>query len=144
MKNKKQSIRQAFRKPPCFLVKVLPKGFCVEDEVLKELKGRIVRSRLIRKRFEENTLVCDSSDGERSREGKVCAECSHEDCLPFLRILLFSDGISHVIDLAFTAANNFFCMEDQAEACGEKIREWNLSLKVVNRGHWGEVRFERV
>ena len=144
MKNKKQSIRQAFQKPPCLLVKVLPKGFCVEDQIIEKLTGRIVKSRLIRKRFEENTLVCDSLDGELSREGRMCSECRHADCRPLLRIHLFSDGIRYVIDLAFTAANNFFCMEDQAEARGEKIKEWDLSLYVVDHGRWGEVRFDRV
>jgi len=143
MKNKKRSIRKAFQKPPCLLVKVVPKGFCVEDEIIETLTGRIVRSRLIRKRFEENALVCDSSDGKRSREGQVCSECRHADCRPLLRIHLRSEGIRYVIDLAFTAAHNFFCMEDQAEACGEKIKEWDLSLNVVDHGRWGEVRFDK-
>lgn len=143
MKQDKKTIRCAFRKPPCILVRVSPDGFVVEDQVVDELTGQLVHVRLIRKRFEEKVLACDSSDGERSREGRVCAHCLHTDCRPFLRIHLSSEGITYVIDLAITAANNYFLLEDQAEARGENIRDWLLSLHVVNRGHWGEVCFEK-
>ncbi len=144
MKKEKKSLRGAFRKPPCILVKVLPVGFVVEDQITEELTGRLANVRLIRKRFEEKVLACDSSDGERSKEGRVCAQCLHADCRPSLRIHLISEGITFVIDLAFTAANNYFSLEDQAEDDGENIRDWFLSLHVVNRGHWGEICFEKV
>lgn len=144
MKKAKKSLRGAFRKPPCILVKVLPVGFMVEDQVVEELTGQLVHVRLIRKRFEDNVLTCDSSDGKRSKEGRVCAQCIHTDCRPFLRIHLSSEGMTFVIDLAFTAANNYFLLEDQAEARGENIRDWLLTLHVVNRGYWGEVCFKKV
>jgi hypothetical protein len=119
-------------------------GFAIADQVHEELVGRPVGYELLRKRFEDGELVCDSSDGVHARDGTVCAACLHPRCRPQLRLRLHDGSVSYLIDLAVTSAENLFAIEDQAEAAGQRLEDWTLRLTIRPRGGWGEVLFERV
>ena len=140
----RQGFREAFRKPTILLVKLTPKGFLIEDEIHPELTGRVVKTRLVRKRFEDRVLVCSSLDGIRARDGSVCDECRHPGCQPQLRAHLVQGEAIYILDLAASSARNLFAAEDEAAANGEQLRDWTLRLSMRNRGHWGEVCFQRV
>jgi len=136
-------LHEAFQQPPVRLVRILADGFLVEGRPLTHLTGRITRTRLLRKRFEAGALVCDSPDGIVARNGTVCEACRHPDCRPWLRVHLATTDDVYLIDLAVVSARNFLALEEAATHQGEDLSRWALRLTVVNRGRWGEVRFER-
>jgi hypothetical protein len=139
-----QALRRAFARPTTRLGKVTAQGFLIDDEVHPELTGRIAKLRLLRKLFEDDVLLCDSQDGIQARNGTSCEGCRHPRCRPQLRLHLHQGVVIYVLDLNLTSANNLFRIEDQAEKEGIPLDHWILRLTVRNRGHWGEVRFQRV
>jgi hypothetical protein len=126
-------------------VKVTPQGFEVQDVAeYKELRGRITKVTLVRKLFEDGGITCSSPDGIQSEDGLLCDECLHPRGQPRLRIQLACGPTVYVFDLPSTSAQNFFALEDKAEAQGCEIFDWRLKLTVVCHNHWGEVVFERI
>ena len=146
MNHPNRQLQMAFRRPTTLLVKVSPKGFvlgAIDDEPVAELTGRIVITRVIRKRFEDGVLVCDAPDGTLARNGTTCRQCQHPRCRPLLRCHLADRGVVYIIDLACTSAENLFAIEDQAADVGDQLEDWHLRLRIVDRGYWGEVQFVR-
>lgn len=136
-----RSIRDALSQPKLRLVRVLPHAFQVQDEELTELRGRVHRVHLVRKLFEDGSLVCDSKDGYLARNGTKCEDCLHPRCRTLLRLYLdCGDGLA-LIDLNPTSAQNFFEIEDVAREAQLDLRKLDLCLSVTNQRHWGEVRF---
>lgn len=140
----RRTIRAAFQKPITRLVRVNPHGFLVGEERHHELVGRLHSYQLLRKRFEDGQLLCDSTDGVNARNGDSCQACLHPKCRPLLRLRLRYGPDSYLIDLAFTSAENLFAIEDAAEAEGCRLDDWPLRLTVKPRGGWGEVCFQRL
>jgi hypothetical protein len=137
-------LRQAFGHPHYLFVKIVPQGFLLDDQPLRELRGRLRKIQLLRKRFEEGFLVCDSPDGLRARDGTLCDTCRHAQCRPQLRLHLAEDSFLYVMDLATTSARNLLHLEACATTAGETLESWDLKLTVVDRGHWGEVCFDKL
>jgi hypothetical protein len=135
--------RRAFQPATYFPTKVTPDGFVVDDERVPTLTGRVRKTHLVRKRFEDGVLACDSRDGVTARNGTQCEACLHPRCQPSLRLHLQNASAVYVIDLAVTAAQNFLRLEDVLEADGKTLDDTPLTLSVINRGYWGEVRFTR-
>ena len=136
-------IRVAFQRPVYFPVKVTSEGFQTDSDFFPELTGRIIKSTLVRRLFEDGSPVCSSPDGIRAENGILCDECRHPLCRPRLRIQLAAGPSVYVMDLPPTSAHNLFLLEDQAAARGEKLVNWTLRLSVFGHDHWGEVLFER-
>lgn len=137
-------IRRAFAPASTVPVRVTADGFVVAGHEIEVLHGRVVKTALVRKLFEEAVLICDSPDGIRARNGTKCDLCRHPRCRPQLRIWLADGSLRYLIDLPTTSAQNYFSVEDDAQAQCIPIDDWQLKLTVLNRGQWGEVRFERV
>lgn len=135
--------RAAFQPATYFPAKVTPQGFFVDEECLDTLEGRVTKTHLVRKRFEQGVLACDSRDGVTARDGTACDRCLHPQCQPRLRLHLRNATAVYVIDLAVTSAQNFFALEDVLEGEGKTLEGTPLQLSVVPRGYWGEVRFTR-
>jgi hypothetical protein len=133
--------RRAFQPAIYFPAKVTPEGFFVDEEHLDTLEGRVQKTHLVRKRFEDGEFACDSRDGVTARNGTRCEACLHPQCRPMLRLHLRNGGVVYVIDLAVTSAQNFLRLEDILEADGKKLDDTPLELSVLNRGYWGEVCF---
>ena len=140
----RQRLRDAFRKPIYLAVRVTPEGFDVQEHHYPELQGRIVKATLARKLFDDGVLACASPDGIRADAGTVCHECQHPRCQPRLRLQLACGALLYVLDLPTTSAQNFFALEDQAEAQGARLVDWNVRLRVISREHWGEVTFKKI
>ena len=138
---------RAFAAPLTRLVKLTPEGFLIRDEggeeVCPELSGRLRKMQLLRKRFEDHLLVCQSADGATADDGTACEGCLHPRCRPQLRIHLAEGPAVYVIDLNVTSARNLLALQEQAEAAGGALEDWTLRAAVVPRGYWGEVRFTR-
>jgi hypothetical protein len=140
----RRSIRDAFRRPaPCF-IRVTSTGFLIDGKTCLDLVGRPATYRLLRKLFEDGQLVCDSPDGLTARNGTLCDACRHPRCRPLLRLHLVGTTSNYVLDLPASSAENFFAVEDQALAEGDRIDRWTLHLTVTPNGTWGEVHFERL
>lgn len=139
----KNALRRAFA-PRSSFVRVTPKGFVVHDELRSEMTASLCGIQLIRKLFENGSLSCDSSDGTQARDGTLCDECRHPQCRPQLRLEITSDSERYVLDLSSTSARNLFAIEDEVEEHGDKLMNCTLRLFVIDRGHWGEVCFERI
>lgn len=144
MSTSSDAIRRAFAPVSTVPVRVTAEGFVVAGHEVEVLCGRVVRTSLVRKLFEDAVLVCDSLDGIRARNGTKCDICRHPRCRPQLRIWLADGSLRYLIDLPTTSAQNYFTIEDEAQAQRIPIDDWQLKLTVVDRGQWGEVRFERV
>lgn len=143
MTDPKAAIRRAFLLPTQLLVRVNTQGFVVADEMVTEISGRLHQVRLIRKLFENATLVCDSSDGIEARNGTLCDECRHPRCRPQLRVVLDRGPVHYLLDVNATSARNLIALEDALTAEGVRIEDCPVKLTVVPRGHWPEVRFGR-
>lgn len=137
-------LRDAFRKPLYLPVRVTPDGFDVDQHHYPELQGRILKASLARKLFDDGFLACSSPDGIRAEDGTLCDHCRHPRCQPRLRIQLACDRLVYILDLPPTSAENFFALEDRADAQGARLVDWNVRLSVINREHWGEVTFEKI
>ena len=142
MSDNKQTLRNAFRLPVSMLVKISKNGFWIGDDRLEAIEGRVVKTVLLRKRFDGSVLVCDSQDGVTARNGTVCESCLHPLCRPQLRIHVHDGVVSHVIDLATTSARNFFRVEDEVARRELRRSDVVLRLTVVDRKQWGEVCFQ--
>ncbi len=140
----RQRLREAFRKPSYFPVRVVSDGFDVAKNHFDELRGRILKTSLARKLFDDGFLACSSSDGIRSEAGCLCEKCQHPCCQPRLRLQLAFGRLVYVLDLPATSAENFFALEDRAESEGARLIDWTVRATVIDRGHWGEVTFEKV
>jgi hypothetical protein len=138
------TLRRTFAKPTALLVRISPKGFLILDELSRELTGRIGKTHLVRKLFEDGVLICDSKDGRRARNGTLCPECRHPQCRPLLRIHLHWETVVYILDLAFTSAQNLLALETEALEERLQLSQWTLRLTVRDHGYWGEVLFERV
>lgn len=143
--NERVRLRQAFRKPTYLPVRVTFRGFEVADGHYETLQGTVIRVSLARKLFRDGIFTCSSSDGVRADDGKECDSCRHPLCQPRLRLqLLVQRALIYVLELPSTSADNFFTLEDQLEREGVDLTDCVVRLAVIDRGHWGEVSFERV
>jgi hypothetical protein len=143
-KRDKAMLRLAFQKPLYLMTKVTAEGFEIDDHHYAEITGRVMKATLVRKLFEDGFLSCSSSDGIHSADGVTCDDCQHPNCQPRLRVQLVARNLIYVLDLSHSSARNLFAIEDQAESEHKTLPDCLLKLSVVNRGFWGEVRFERI
>jgi hypothetical protein len=137
-----QQLRGAFAQPTLFLVKLQSDGFEISGQAYEELAGQVVKTRLLRKLFEDGALSCQSKDGVTADNGSACNQCRHPRCRPILRIQILEQQRRYLIDLNASSANNLFTIEDQLHAAGQALATTRLRLTVFNHGQWGEVRFE--
>lgn len=146
-----KTLHNAFSARSYLFVRVTPGGFHIhadqaDESAAASLTGQVRKHHLVRKRFEDAVLVCDSKDGRRSRQGNACQECRHPLCRPSIRIHLvppFTSRVVYILDLAVTSSQNFLRIAAEIEAEHKSLADVTLKLSVYNQGHWGEVRFER-
>ena len=143
MSSQRGRMRSALARPTYLFVRVSPRGFVLEHEDREELAGRIVKTHLVRKRFEDGMLACDSRDGVTARDGTVCETCRHSRCLAFLRIHVHDGPVVYVLDLAPTAARALLDLADAVENEQRSLDDVPVRLTVVDRGRWGLVQIDR-
>lgn len=132
------NVRHEFGRACYSYVRVTPKGFDVDGEIIEHLRGHVVKAAVIRKRFENGELVCESKDGIVGKDGLVCDQCRHPRCRPMMRIHFLCGGVHLVIDLAPTSSQNLVALEQRDHV---NLATTELQIAVVDRGHWGEVVF---
>lgn len=135
-------IRRAFAQESIFFVRLRTDGFEIDGQAYSVLAGRILKTTLIRKLFEDATLVCQSKDGQTAENGTACDACNNPRCKPILRIQLAEQNMRYLIDLNASSAHNLFALEDRLLANGRSLADAPLKLTVRSHGHWGEVLFQ--
>jgi hypothetical protein len=133
-----------WREPVRLFVGVTPGGFRIEGALVPELRGRVIKTRFVRKLFVDRCLICYAPDAICAREGYHCDACAETKCRAYLRIQLAYNSVIYTIDLGVSSAANFVRREQAALAAGLLIIDVPLKLTVANQGDWGEVCFECV
>ena len=136
-----EDIRSAFEFRPQQYVRIDPTGFSIEGWPSHNLTGHIAKILLIRRRFENGQLTCQSGGDVTSRNEEHCKMCHDLLCTPMLRVYLVTAGTTYILDLVPSSAQNLFALDDRLKAKGSSLHALNVQLAVLNRGHWGEVCF---
>lgn len=134
-------IRRAFTQESIFFVRLRTDGFEIDGQAYSELAGRILKTVLIRKLFEDGAMVCQSKDGQTAENGTACDACNNPRCKPILRIQLAEQNLRYLVDLNASSAHNLFALEDRLQADARSLADTHVKLTVRSHGHWGEVLF---
>lgn len=144
------AIRREFNQTLTCFVRITPRGFIITypgvslpDDQTEELCGEITKVHLIRKRFEDNSPVCQSRDGITSLDGISCEACDDHDCRPGLRLHLKSGNRRCIIDLNATSAQNLCAFNDQLEKESRHLLSQPIRMRLRNHKYWAEVIFEK-
>ena len=128
---------------------VRPHGFELNpgERLRPTLEVRILSFGSARTLYQERKPLCRSLDGIQPTTSKAqrrCAECAlRPRCTSQVRLDLLADTQPFRLLLAHTSARNFLLYETQLRERGEALEGGLHRLTVINRGSWGELRFER-
>ena len=111
------------------------------------LEVRILSFGSARTLYQDRKPLCRSLDAIRpttAKEHRTCAECAlRTRCTSQVRLDLLVDPQPFRLLLAHTSAKNFLLYETQLRQRGVALYEGLQRIRVINRGSWGELRFER-
>lgn len=125
-----------------------PDGLVLDDDPQPRamLEARIVGHGAARTLYRGRKPTCRSLDAVKSvtdsdRRCQSCIERKH--CTPQIRVDLFVDDAPYRLLLAYTSAKNFLLFWNELSRKGTEPAQGVTTLRVVHRGSWGELRFER-
>jgi len=126
---------------------VRPRGFELNpgEPPRPVIEARIVGYGSARTLYHNRKPQCRSLDGVRplSDRSRLCAECRlRARCTPQLRLDLFVGNQAFRLLLAHTSAKRFLVYEARLRQQGIAIEDIIHRLEVIDRGSWGELRFE--
>lgn len=125
-------------------LKVLPDGLRLPDGKLQQrLSGQILWSGPARTLYQDRQPVCRSLDGLQAlKTNDSCCSCQRRNrCTSQIRLdLLHSSGVLRLL-LAYTSARNFLLFLSAFQTNGCPIEGAFVTITVLNRGRWGELRF---
>lgn len=124
---------------------VRPDGLVLDPRAAPatDVMAKLVRSGSARTLYREKRPQCRSLDGVRSLKGHECATCPDRGgCTPQILLDLEIDRLPYRLLLSFTSAKNFLLAIDRLRRDNRPMEGAPLRLRVLNRGRWGEVRFE--
>jgi len=128
---------------------VRPHGFALHpDAPLRPvLEVRILSFGAARTLYQHRKPLCRSLDGIQPiapKDQRRCADCAlRPRCTSQVRLDLLVDTQPFRLFLAHTSAKNFLLYETQLRERGGALEEGLHRMTVINRGSWGELRFER-
>jgi hypothetical protein len=128
---------------------VRPHGFeLLPGQALRPLlQARILAFGSARTLYQERKPYCRSLDAIRSTTAKgqrACAQCALKSrCTSQVRLDLFVDNQPWRLLLAYTSAKNFLLYETELRHSDSALYAGRHRIRVINRGSWGELRFER-
>jgi hypothetical protein len=124
---------------------VTPQGLFLGEgqPPLRETMATFLRTAPARTLYRDRRPACRSLDGLRGRDGKVGASCADLGaCVPQVLLDVEIDRRPYRLLLAFTSARNFLLFVDERARRGADLRATPFTLRVLDRGRWGELRFE--
>jgi hypothetical protein len=128
---------------------VRPHGFELNpgERLRPTLEVRILSFGSARTLYQERKPLCRSLDGIQptAPQGRRrCADCAlRPRCTSQVRLDLLVDTQPFRLLLAHTSARKFLLYETQLRERGIELYEGLHRIHVINRGSWGELRFER-
>jgi hypothetical protein len=110
---------------------------------LREVPCLFLHTSPARTLYRDRQPVCRSLDGIRGRGGKECAPCGDRDsCTPQVLLDVEIDRRSYRLLLAYTSARNFLLFADGLARAGRKLQGMTFTMRILDRGRWGELRFD--
>jgi len=128
---------------------VRPHGFELNpgERLRPVLAVRILAFGSARTLYQDRKPLCRSLDAIRpttAKEHRTCAECAlRTRCTSQVRLDLLADTQPYRLLLAHTSAKNFLLYETQLRERRIALYEGLHRITVINRGSWGELRFEQ-
>lgn len=122
---------------------VKPDGIRLADNVIYEsIQITIVDFKPARTRYLNKKPACRSFNGINSlKEKKLCATCNYKTtCTPQILLDFLYAAFPFRLLLAYTSVKNFFQFIHKCEKKNLTIKGKMATLKIINRGRWGEVK----
>ena len=127
---------------------VRPHGIVVPSEGMhREISVQILDHGAARTRYQNRKPRCRSLDAIRAIDDpkRLCTLCDQRTkCTPQVRINLVFRAMPYRILLAYTSAKNFLFYATEIHQRGLELPKVVTSIRILNRGSWGELRFARV
>jgi len=124
---------------------VRPRGFELNSKLVPHLDARIVHYGPARTLYKQRLPRCRSLDGVSSviDTSKTCLDCADRSlCTAQIRLDLLAERAAYRLLLSHTAAKNFMIFESQVQRSRKTLDEQTTRIRVIDRGRWGELRFE--
>jgi hypothetical protein len=144
-----QPLRAFLQQAPRRYLTVRPHGFALHPDapLRPTLAVRILSFGAARTLYQHRKPLCRSLDGiePTAPQGRRrCADCAlHPRCTSQVRLDLLAEAQPYRLLLAHTSARNFLLYETHLRERGGALDEGLHRMTVMNRGSWGELRFER-
>jgi hypothetical protein len=144
-----QPLRAFLQQAPRRYLTVRPHGFALNpgERLRPVLEVRILGFGNARTLYQDRKPLCRSLDGVEptAPQGqRRCVDCAlRPRCTAQVRLDLLVDTQPFRLLLAHTSARNFLLYETQLRERGGALEEGLHRMHVINRGSWGELRFER-
>ena len=125
-------------------VDVVPTGLVLGKDAVprREVSAVFLKTSAARTLYKDRRPVCRSTDGLRGYRSKECASCSDRDgCTPQVLVDLEVERRVYRLLLAYTSARNFLLFADR-HLRGRTLDRAPLTIRVLDRGTWGELRFD--
>lgn len=128
---------------------VRPTGIEIPDQTQRRthLDAKILNHGAARTLYRGQRPVCRSLDGIQAMgdDKKHCAACpAQAQCTPQVRVELLFDGMPYRLLLSFTSAKNFILYLTLLHKRRLDLQDVKTRIRVLNRGSWGELRFDIV
>ena len=124
-------------------LQIRPDGVVIDNEVRRSFLGRILATGPARTLYRGKRPRCRSLDARRSLDGKLCAGCRDiTQCTSQVRLHVLVETNPYQLLLAYTSAKNYLLFCDSMAKGGRPVNDGRIRLTVVDRGNWGELRFE--
>lgn len=124
---------------------VRPYGIQLGRQALATVKAQILAHGTARTLYRGRKPFYRSLDSIRSTGRKLCSECFDlKNCTSQLRIHLLIDHRPYCLLLAYTSAKNFLLFQGSLANQGKKVQGITTLISVIDRGTWGELRFQSV
>lgn len=144
-----QLLRELLHKVVFRYLDVTPSGLAEGPDAtpLVQIEAQIVQHGPARTLYKRRRPACRSLNGiaALSSLDKVCASCPDRPrCTPQICLDLLHQSAPCRLLLAFTSAKNFLLYDARLRSAGMSVEDVLTRVRVVNRGSWGELRFDRV
>lgn len=122
---------------------VTPKGVLVHGMPLTDLTVRVLSFGGARTLYRGRRPACRSLDGRKAlKKETLCATCpERKHCTPQVRVDLTYRDEPFRLMLSFSSARNFLVHAAAVKKAGAAVEEIPTTIRVLDRGSWGELRF---
>ena len=144
-----QPLREILQQARRRYLTVRPHGFELlpGQRLRPALEVRILSFGSARTLYQDRKPLCRSLDGiepSAPQGQRRCADCARRPrCSAQVRLDLLVDTQPYRLLLAHTSAKNFLLYETQLRQRGGALYAALHRITVINRGSWGELRFEQ-